>query len=150
MFHRLTPLIEDLGPLCQPFLHPVQYGLIFQTRYGAELIVSAAGPKRTIPTRLSVGVVDLLQLAPGGRRIGSQPLSRGTGETIRFEIVFELILTEEARPDRRTPLRSRHIRCHSGFLTGLDVLDLEVTLVGNDVDRLNAEDLLRRFGSLGQ
>src|SRR5215218_7750964 len=35
-------------------------------------------------------------------------------------------------------------------LTGLDVLDLEVTLVGNDVDRLNAEDLLRRFGSLGQ
>src|SRR3954463_8329754 len=30
MFHRLTPLIENLGPLCQPFLHPVQHGLIFQ------------------------------------------------------------------------------------------------------------------------
>src|SRR4051812_3481886 len=29
MFHRLAPLIENLGPLCQPFLHPVQYGLIF-------------------------------------------------------------------------------------------------------------------------
>src|SRR3954447_11663364 len=150
MFHRLTPLIENLGPLCQPVLHPVQYGLIFQTRYGAELIVGAAGPQRTISARLTVGVVDLLQLTQGRRRIGCQPLSRGTGETIRFGIVLKLILTEEARSDGRTPLRSRHVRLHSGFLTGLDILDLEVTLVGDDVDRLDAEDLLRRFGSLGQ
>ena len=31
MFYRLTPPIENLGPLCQSFLHPVQHGLIFQT-----------------------------------------------------------------------------------------------------------------------
>src|SRR4051812_5492894 len=93
---------------------------------------------------------DLLQLTQGRRRIGCQLLSRGTGETIRFGIVLKLILTEQARSDGRTALRPRHIRFHSGFLTGLDILDLEVTLVGDDVDRLDAEDLLRRFGSLGQ
>src|SRR6266568_1039463 len=84
------------------------------------------------------------------RRSRGQPLSRGTGETIRFGIVFKLILTEKARSDGRTPLRPRHIRLHSGFLTGLDILDLEVTLVGDDGDRRDAEDLLGRFGSLGQ
>src|SRR3954471_14239334 len=31
MFHYLTPLVENLGPLSQPFLHPVQHGLMFQT-----------------------------------------------------------------------------------------------------------------------
>jgi hypothetical protein len=52
-------------------------------------------------------------------------------------------LTEE-------PRWPRHVGYHSSLLTGLDVLDLEITLVGHDLDRLNAENLFRGHGGLRQ
>ena len=65
-------------------------------------------------------------------------------------VVGEFVLPEQARPDRWTTLRPRHIRLHSGFLAGLDVLDLEIPAIGNDRDLLHAEDLLGRLRRLGQ
>jgi hypothetical protein len=69
---------------------------------------------------------------------------------VRGFVVLELVLAEEARLDRRTALRTRHIRLDPGLLAGLDILDLEITLVGDDVDRSDTEDLFRRLCRLRQ
>ena len=65
-------------------------------------------------------------------------------------VVAELILAEQARPDRGTALRARHVRLDPGLLAGLDVLDLEIAPVGHDRDCLDPENLLCRFGGLRQ
>src|SRR5262249_7053540 len=57
-------------------------------------------------------------------------------------VVAELIFTEQARSDRGTALRTRHVRVDPDFLAGLDVLDLEVAPVGHDRDPLHAKNLL--------
>ena len=77
-------------------------------------------------------------------------LTCGTEEAVAGWVVAELILAEQARSDRRTTLRARHIRVDPGLLAGLDVLDLEITPVGDDRDPLHAENLLCRFGGLCQ
>ena len=79
-----------------------------------------------------------------------QTLTRRADKTVAGCVVAELIFAEQARPDRRASLGARHIGLDPGLLAGLDVLDLEVALVGHDRDCLDAENLLRRFGGLRQ
>jgi hypothetical protein len=47
-------------------------------------------------------------------------------------------------------LRPRHIRLHSSFLAGLDVLDLEIPAISNDRDLLHIENLFCWLRCLGQ
>ncbi len=49
-----------------------------------------------------------------------------------IRVVAELILAEQAGPDRRAALRSWHIRQYTGFLAGFDIFNLEITFVGRD------------------
>src|SRR6266851_6606130 len=65
-------------------------------------------------------------------------------------VVAELIFTEQARSDRGTTLRTRHVRVDPSLLAGLDVLDLEIAPIGHDRDPLHSENLLCRFGGLCQ
>ena len=75
-----------------------------------------------------------------------QPLPGRTKKAVAIWVVAKLVLTEQARSDRRTTLRAGHVRIHPGLLAGLDVLHLEVAPIGHDRDPLHTEDL---FGGLG-
>ena len=69
-------------------------------------------------------------------------------EAVAGWVVAELIFTEQARSHRRTTLRTRHVRFDPGFLAGLDVFDLEITLVDHDRDCLDAKDFFCRLRGL--
>jgi hypothetical protein len=79
-----------------------------------------------------------------------QTLTRWADIAVFFCVIGEFILAEQTRFDRGTALRARHVGHHPRLLAGLDVLDLKITLVGYDVDRLDTESLLRRLRGLRQ
>ena len=63
VFDRLAASVEDVGALRHAGLHPVQDGLVLETRYRAELAAGALRADRAIVAGQLVGVVDLLQPA---------------------------------------------------------------------------------------
>src|SRR5215469_3277709 len=67
--------------------------------------------------------------------------------TVAVCVVAEFILAKQARLDRGTSLWTGHVGRDPGLLAGLDVLDLEVTLVGHGIDRRDTKDILRRLRS---
>src|SRR5947209_16619796 len=77
-------------------------------------------------------------------------LTRWADVTVAVWFIAKLIFTEVACLDRRSALRTRHIGHDPGLLAGLDVLNLEIALVGNGFDGLDAQDFLRRFSGLRQ
>jgi hypothetical protein len=79
-----------------------------------------------------------------------QSLSRGTNIGVAVGVISEFILAEQTCLDRRASLGTRHIGFHPSLLASLDFLDLEITLVGHDVDFLDAENLLRWLRCLRQ
>ena len=93
---------------------------------------------------------NLLESTEERRRIGLQALATRAENSIAFRVVLELVLTKQARSDRWTSLRSRHIRLHSGLLAGLDILDLEIPAVSDDRDLLDTKSLFGRLRRRGQ
>ena len=77
-------------------------------------------------------------------------LTRRTDVTVAVCVIAKLILAEQTRLDRGTALRTRHVGHDPGLLAGLDVLDLELSLVGHGLDRLDAKDVLCHLCSLCQ
>jgi hypothetical protein len=65
-------------------------------------------------------------------------------------VILELILAEQARLDRGTPLGARHVGHHPGCLASLDVLDFEVAAVRHDRDCRDTQNFLRRRRGLRQ
>src|SRR5271165_3078311 len=59
-------------------------------------------------------------------------LTRRANITVAGCVVMEFILAEQTRLDRGASLGTRHVGHDPGLLAGLDVLDLEITLVGYD------------------
>ena len=83
-----------------------------------------------------------VQRARSGQSRQASLLTSVTGraqDAVTGRVVSELILAEQAGPDRGAALRARHIGHHSGLLAGLDVLDLEVAAVGNHREAVRAE-----------
>src|SRR5829696_3664446 len=130
MLHDLAPPIENIRALRQPVLHPVQHGFVLEPRHRAKPALCAARAKWTIPAGLLVDVVDLCQPAYHRRGVSLQSVTGRAQEAVTGRVVSEFILAEQAGPDRRAALRARPIGCHSGPLTGLNVLDLEVAAIG--------------------
>src|SRR3954454_19290738 len=110
----------------------------------------AARAKRAIPAGFLVDVVDLLQPAYHRRAVSLQSVTGRAQDAVTGRVVSELILAEQAGPDRGAALRARHIGRHSGLLTSLDVLDLEVAAVGNHRDAVRAKQFLGWRRGLGQ
>jgi hypothetical protein len=77
-------------------------------------------------------------------------LTRWADVTVAVCVVLKFILAEVTGLDRGTALRTRHIGHDPSLLAGLNILDLEIALVGNGFDGLDAKDLLRRLSSLRQ
>jgi hypothetical protein len=63
VFDRLAALVENVWPLRYAGLLSIQYGLVLETGYGAELIARALRPDRAVSAGLAVTVIDLLQAA---------------------------------------------------------------------------------------
>ena len=61
VFDGLTAVVEDVRALRYASLHAVQYRLILETGYGAELIARALRADRAVAAGLAVAVIDLLQ-----------------------------------------------------------------------------------------
>src|SRR5580700_2889881 len=149
-FDRLAALVEDVGAPGYAGLHSVQYGLVLETRHAAELIAGTLRADRAVSAGLAIAVIDLLQAAHQRRRIGMKTLTRWAEKAVAGWVVAEFIFPEQARSDRRTTLRTRHVRVDPGLLAGLDVLDLEITPIGHDRDPFHSENLFCRFGGLCQ
>jgi hypothetical protein len=67
-------------------------------------------------------------------------LTRLANITVGGFVVFKFVLTEQACPDRGTPLWPGYIGHNPSLLAGLDILDLEITLVGDGLDCLDADN----------
>ena len=65
-------------------------------------------------------------------------------------VVSKLVLAKQALAHRGAALRPGNVRNAADFLAGLDILSLEVAAVGDDVDRLDAQDFAGRLGGLRQ
>src|SRR5829696_6264970 len=149
MLRHLAPPIENVRALRQPVLHPVQHGFVLKPRHRAKPALRAARAKRATPARPLVDVVDLLQPAYHRRGVSLQSVTDRAQDAVTGRVVSELILAEQAGPDRGAALRARHIGRHSSLLAGLDILDLEVAAVGNYRDAVRAKQLLGRGRGLG-
>src|SRR5207248_7765334 len=121
VFDRLAALVEDVGALRYAGLHSVQYGLVLETGHGAELIARALRADRAVAAGLAVAVIDLLQAAHEGRRIGMKMLTRWAEKAVAGRVIVELIFAEEARSDRGTRWGRGHVRIDPGLLAGLDL-----------------------------
>jgi hypothetical protein len=82
---RLAALLENVWPLRYAGLHSIQYGLVLETGYGAELIARALRPDRAVSAGLAVAVIDLIQAAHQRRWIGMTLLRKA--ELERYRVV---------------------------------------------------------------
>src|SRR3984957_7727968 len=105
---------------------------------------------RAATTGSSIAVIDFGEIAqpavadwrkyfPGWADIG-----------VAARVGAKLVLAEEALADRGAALRSGNVRNATGPLAGFDVFDFEVAAVGDDVDRLDVQNLAGGFCSLRQ
>jgi len=95
-------------------------------------------------------VVDLLQIPQLAMVTRRQGFSGWTDEDIPGRIVAELVLGEETLAHRRSALRLGDMGRETRLLAGFDILDLEVTPIGDDIDALDAENGAGRLGCLRQ
>jgi hypothetical protein len=135
----LTAPREDVRPGLQAARHPVQHGLVPQPRDPAT-VGGAPRSERTDGARRRIAVIDLFQIAQLALVVRRQGFSGRTDEDIPGRIVAELLLGEEALARRRSALRLGDMGREPRLLAGLDVLDLEVTPIGDDIDALDVED----------
>src|SRR5580698_153422 len=103
----------------------------------------------TCPYKSTSGAVgiSLLQLAQERTGVWAQKLTRRADIMVAGRIIGELILAEQARR-RGASLPPRHVRNDTGLLAGLDVIDLEITLVCRRVDCFDAKNFLRGLRGL--
>src|SRR5215472_7942797 len=94
VFDGLTAVVEDVRALRYAGLHAVQYRLVLETGYGAELIARALRADRAVAAGLAVAVIDLLQAAHPRRRIGMKTLTRWAEKAVAGWVVAELIFAE--------------------------------------------------------
>ena len=94
VFDRLAALVEDVGALRYAGLHSVQYGLVLETGHRAESIAGALRADRAVAAGLAVAVIDLLQAARKGRRIGMKMLTRWAEKAVTGRVIAELIFAE--------------------------------------------------------
>jgi hypothetical protein len=90
----MKALVKDVRALRHADLHAVQYRLILETGYGAELIARALRADRAVAAGLAVTVIDLLQAAHQRRRIGMKTLTRWAEKAVAGWVVAELIFAE--------------------------------------------------------
>src|ERR1700678_2579337 len=149
MLDDLTATVENLRPLLQALGHAIEHGLVFEAGNGAH-VVRASRAERAVTTGSSIAVIDFGEIAQPAVADRRQHLPGRADISVAFRVVAKLVLAEEALAHRGAALRSGNVRDAAGLLAGLDVLGLEVAAVGDDVDRLDVENLAGRFCGLRQ
>src|SRR5580698_4888250 len=144
MLNDLATTVENLGPRFEALGHAVERGLVFEAGNGAH-VVRASRAHRAVTTGSSIAVIDFGEIAQPAVADRRQHLPGRANIGVALGVVAKLVLAEEALADRGAALRSGNVRDAAGLLAGLDVLDLEVAAVGDDVDRLDVENLAGRF-----
>jgi hypothetical protein len=149
MLDDLAATVENLRPFLQALGHAIEHGLVFETGNGAH-VVRASRAHRAVTTGSSITVIDFGEIARPAVADWRQHLPGRADISVAPRVVAKLVLAEEALADRGAALRSGNVRNATDFLTGLDVLGLEVAAVGDDVDRLDVQNLAGRFCGLRQ
>src|SRR3984957_14824036 len=148
MLNDLAATVENLRPLLQALGHAIEHGLVFEARNGAH-VVRASRAHRAVTTG-SIAVIDFGEIAQPAVADWRQYLPGRADIGVEPDIVAKLVLAKEALADRGAALRSGNVRNATDPLTGLDVLDFEVAAIGDDIDRLDAQDLTGRLRGLRQ
>ncbi|HUB63278.1 MAG TPA: hypothetical protein VL996_02360 [Methylocella sp.] len=79
-----------------------------------------------------------------------QNVSGGAEVGVVLGVVAKLVLAEKALLHGRSPLRARHMRRQASLLAGFDILALEISFVGDDIDLLDLQNLASGLGRLLQ
>ena len=132
--------VENLRSLLQALGHAIEHGLVFEAGNRAH-VVRASRAHRAVTTGSSITVIDFGKIAQPAVADRRQHLPGRANIGVAPSVVAKLVLAEEALAHRGAALRSGNVRDAAGLLAGLDVLDLQVAAVGDDVDRLDVQNL---------
>src|SRR5580700_9992485 len=140
MLDDLATTVENLRPLLQARGHAIEHGLVFEAGNRAH-VVRASRAHRAVTTGSSIAVIDFGEIAQPAVADRRQHLPGRADIGVAPRVVAKLVLAEEVLAHRGAALRSGNVRNAAGLLAGLDVLDFEVAAIGDDVDRLDVQNL---------